>query len=79
MKENTNAQLIINGYADELGGTNYNASLSQKRADAVKDLLVKAGINASRITAQGKGVDNTVDKGSPKARQLARKATFSLK
>ena len=79
LKENTNAQLIINGYADELGGTNYNASLSQKRADAVKDLLVKAGINASRITAQGKGVDNTVDKGSPKARQLARKATFSLK
>ena len=79
MKENPNAQIAVNGYADELGGTNYNTTLSQKRADAVKNLLVKAGINADRITAQGKGVDNSVDKNSPRARQLARRATFELK
>ena len=42
-------------------------------------MLVKAGINADRITAQGKGVDNSVDKNSPRARQLARRATFELK
>ena len=79
MKENPNAQIAVNGYADELGGTNYNTTLSQKRADAVKNLLVKAGINADRITAQGKGVDNSVDKNSPRARQLAGRATFELK
>ena len=79
MKENPNAQIAVNGYADELGGTNYNTTLSQKRADAVKNLLVKAGINADRITTQGKGVDNSVDKNSPRARQLARRATFELK
>ena len=41
MKENPNAHITVNGYADELGGTNYNTTLSQKRADAVKNLLVK--------------------------------------
>ena len=79
MKENPNAHITVNGYADELGGTNYNTSLSQKRADNVKDLLVKAGIDNSRIATEGKGVDTSVDKASPRARQLARKATFELK
>lgn len=79
MKSNPSANIHISGYADELGGTNYNAALSQKRADAVKNLLVKAGIDGSRITAEGKGVDSSVDKNSPRARQLARKAVFELK
>ena len=79
MKENSNAQISVVGYADELGGTNYNTTLSQKRANAVKDLLVKAGVSASRISVEGKGEDTSVDKNSPRARQLARKATFSIK
>ena len=79
MKENSNAQISVVGYADELGGTNYNSTLSQKRANAVKDLLVKAGVSASRISVEGKGEDTSVDKSSPRARQLARKATFSIK
>ena len=45
----------------------------------MKDLLVKAGIDGSRITAEGKGVDASVDKNSSRARQLARKTTFELK
>ena len=79
MKENSNAQISVVGYADELGGTNYNTTLSQKRANAVKDLLVKAGVSASRSSVEGKGEDTSVDKNSPRARQLARKATFSIK
>ena len=58
---------------------NYNQSLSVKRADAVKKLLVEAGVDASRISTEGRGEDTTVDKNSPRARQIARKATFELK
>ena len=79
LKENSSANVLISGYADELGGTNYNNSLSQKRANAVKDILVKAGVSASRISTEGKGEDTSVDKSSSRARQIARRATFSLK
>ncbi|AVM50175.1 OmpA family protein [Capnocytophaga sp. oral taxon 878] len=79
MKENSGSQVTISGYADELGGTNYNTTLSQKRANAVKDILVKAGIDASRISVEGKGEDTSVDKNSAGARQIARRATFNLK
>lgn len=79
LKENSGANVLISGYADELGGTNYNNSLSQKRANAVKDILVKAGVSASRISTEGKGEDTSVDKSSSRARQIARRATFSLK
>jgi ompA/motB domain protein len=79
MKENSDAQVTISGYADELGGTNYNTTLSQKRANAVKDILVKAGISGSRISVEGKGEDTSVDKNSSGARQIARRATFNLK
>lgn len=79
LKSNSNANINVVGFADELGGTNYNQSLSIKRADAVKKLLVEAGVDASRISTEGRGEDTTVDKNSPRARQIARKATFELK
>ncbi|MDO4229957.1 MAG: OmpA family protein [Capnocytophaga sp.] len=79
LKSNSNANLNIVGYADELGGTNYNQSLSNKRAEAVKKLLVEAGVDGARISTEGKGEDTSVSKDSPRARQIARRATFELK
>ncbi len=79
LKSNTNANINIVGFADELGGTNYNQTLSTKRAEAVKKLLVESGVDASRISVEGRGEDTSVDKNSPRARQIARKATFELK
>jgi len=40
---------VIGGYADERGSTEYNLTLSGKRADSVKAALVAAGIAESRI------------------------------
>lgn len=57
LKDNSDANITVNGYASPEGSEEYNLQLSQRRADAVKDILVsKYGIAASRINAIGHGV-----------------------
>ena len=57
LKNNPDASITVNGYASPEGTEEYNLQLSQRRADAVKTVLVdKYGIAASRITAIGHGV-----------------------
>lgn len=79
IKQNPSASVSILGYADEIGGANYNQNLSNRRADVVKQLLIDRGIDASKISSEGKGVDSSVNKNSKNARQLARRVTFLLK
>jgi outer membrane protein OmpA-like peptidoglycan-associated protein len=50
-----NWKLDIAGHTDDKGSDEYNLKLSQNRANAVKDYLVKKGVNAETITAQGFG------------------------
>lgn len=57
LKNNPDANITVNGYASPEGTEEYNLQLSQRRADAVKSILVgKYGIAASRINAIGHGV-----------------------
>jgi len=78
LKNNPGATVEIAGHADEIGPAAYNTQLSQNRADAVRNTLIKAGISADRITITPQGEDNSVDKNSPNARQLVRRATFTI-
>lgn len=57
MKKYPQTKVVITGLADKGTGTDkINIPLSKKRAEIVKDMLVKQhGIDASRITAEGKG------------------------
>jgi outer membrane protein OmpA-like peptidoglycan-associated protein len=49
-------KLEIQGYADNVGGTDYNDKLSHRRADAVKNYVVEHyGIAADRLSATGFG------------------------
>jgi OOP family OmpA-OmpF porin len=79
LKRNPGVQVEVKGFADELGPEDYNLRLSEKRAKAVRDQLVEAGIDASRVTFKGYGEDTSVDKKSADARQLARRASFEVK
>ena len=57
LKNNPDANITVNGYASPEGTEEYNLQRSQRRADAVKNLLVsKYGIEADRINAIGHGV-----------------------
>lgn len=54
--ENPNTKISLVGYADKGTGTaTVNKRLSDQRVKAVKDLLVKKGIKADRITTDSKG------------------------
>jgi len=57
LKDNPGVNAVINGYASPEGTEEYNLQLSQRRADAMKSVLVdKYGIDASRIEAIGHGI-----------------------
>jgi outer membrane protein OmpA-like peptidoglycan-associated protein len=45
----------VHGHTDDVGSDAYNQELSQKRAQAVRDYLVQAGIGAEIITTKGYG------------------------
>jgi outer membrane protein OmpA-like peptidoglycan-associated protein len=55
----------LDGYADERGDELYNQQLSEQRVNFIRDQLVIAGVDASRITAAAHGEspaqDDTVD------------------
>ena len=68
-------KLRIEGHTDNVGKAKYNKKLSQQRADAVKDFLVKVGIDANRLESVGYGAerpiaDNKTDEGKEKNRRV---------
>ena len=49
LRENPGLQITIEGHCDERGTAEYNQALGERRAEAAKDYLVAAGIDAGRI------------------------------
>lgn len=55
MQEDADLRLIIRGHTDNTGNPSSNLELSVDRANAVKDYLVRQGVEANRIAAFGYG------------------------
>jgi len=53
-------KIAVEGHTDNVGGTAMNQTLSEKRANAVRDYLVSAGISGDHITADGKGEESPI-------------------
>ncbi|MBV9342624.1 MAG: OmpA family protein [Acidobacteria bacterium] len=47
--------IAVYGYTDDIGTQAYNLQLSQRRAEAVRDFLVQAGISATVMSTKGFG------------------------
>jgi outer membrane protein OmpA-like peptidoglycan-associated protein len=47
--------ISVNGHTDDVGSDSYNQALSERRAQAVRDYLVKAGLRPEILTVQGHG------------------------
>lgn len=61
MNQYLDTQVTIHGHTDSVGSDDYNKKLSQRRADAVRDVLVnRLEIEADRVKAVGHGEENPV-------------------
>jgi OOP family OmpA-OmpF porin len=54
-QDRVNAKVEVAGHTDAVGDESYNQSLSEKRAQTVKDYLVRSGVAAERISVVGYG------------------------
>lgn len=72
-------KLRIEGHTDDKGGSEFNHKLSQARADAVADWLVKNGIDKSRLVTVGLGEEHPIAKNDTEAnREMNRRTEFKL-
>ncbi len=76
----TNYSTKIVGHTDSAGSKAYNQKLSQKRATSVRDMLVEKGVDATRVSAVGKGeldpvADNSTAEGRAQNRRIEAELT----
>jgi outer membrane protein OmpA-like peptidoglycan-associated protein len=55
LDEYPTSKFTVEGHTDSVGSEKLNQSLSEKRANSVRDFLVKEGVSADRLTAIGYG------------------------
>ena len=64
LKRNPALTLTLTGHADARGPSAYNQRLSERRAAAVQRFLIEAGIEAERLTSEGRGEEVPAVEGS---------------
>lgn len=79
LKNYDRINFTINGYTDNVGGADANISLSQRRAESTRSLMISNGIANGRMTTNGMGERNPVmDNTSADGRQANRRVEFIL-
>jgi len=75
LKENPTKGADLEGHTDSIGTDKYNQGLSERRAGAVRDYLVKKSVDLKRLTTRGFGeakpiADNKTKDGRAKNRRV---------
>jgi outer membrane protein OmpA-like peptidoglycan-associated protein/tetratricopeptide (TPR) repeat protein len=79
MKNNPDAVIAIYGHTDVQGSAEYNLILSRKRAEFVKDYLVRKGINPGALVIKPHGEENPVSINlNPETRKYNRRVEFEV-
>jgi OOP family OmpA-OmpF porin len=72
-------KLNVGGYSDNVGAASTNLVLSKKRAEAVRAFLVKHGVPADSLTAQGYGDEHPIaDNSTASGRFANRRIDFAV-
>lgn len=61
MKANPSLKVQVEGHCDARGGIQYNIALGEKRANAVRDAMKKAGVAVDRVTTISYGKERLLD------------------
>ncbi len=76
----TSIDVVIEGHASADGSKAYNQSLSEKRAESVKESLVAMGVEASRLETVGYGETRpSEDNSSASGREANRRVNIDRK
>jgi OOP family OmpA-OmpF porin len=79
MTENKSLVIEISGHTDNTGSDEINDKLSLERANAVKDNLLKGGIDTSRIRTKGYGKSKPkADNATEEGRQINRRVEIEI-
>ena len=81
LKANPDMLLSIDGHTDNVGNDEYNQTLSDNRAGAIKTYFISKGITEDRITSAGHGetspiADNKTAAGRAKNRRVEMKLSY---
>ena len=79
LKERTDVIVIISGHTDNTGSASYNNALSRKRAEAVRNYLVKQGIPKARFKIEYMGLTTPIAPNDTReGRALNRRVEFKF-
>jgi peptidoglycan-associated lipoprotein len=67
LKGNSAVAVLVEGHCDERGTDEYNRALGVRRAGAIRDELVRLGVDANRVDTTSFGRDKPVDTGHSEA------------
>ena len=80
MQEDPNPRITVEGHTCNIGTTEYNLALGERRSAAVRDYLVGRGINASRLQTVSYGEERPKhDNSREETRRLNRRAAMTIR
>ncbi len=71
LRQRSLAKVTVSGHTCELGTTEYNIALGQRRADIVRSYLVRLGVEPQRISVISFGEERPADVNAPEKNRRA--------